>query len=150
VLLACRKEAATNEQYVAGFLSQRGCPGATPYPGVRSLVPGHYLICSRGGVQVRSFWRPPVDSAIRYTRESEYAERLRELFREAVRCRLLTDYPVITQLSGGMDSSSIVCMESVLARTGRLSRRGRARARPHSVLCPRGKEALASSLFPMG
>jgi asparagine synthase (glutamine-hydrolysing) len=59
-----------------------------------------------------------VGNTIRYQHEPDYEEQLRALFRDAVQCRLRTDSPVIAELSGGLDSSSIVCMASHLIRTG--------------------------------
>jgi len=107
-----------DEQFVAGFLLRGGSPGRTPYRGVQSVPPGCCLVASRDGIRSHRFWKPPVDSSIRYSRETEYEERLRELFRDAVRCRLLTDFPVLSELSGGLDSSSIACVASRLLRDG--------------------------------
>jgi asparagine synthase (glutamine-hydrolysing) len=107
-----------DEQYIAGFLVRAGCPGRTPYRGIGSVPPGHYLTASREGIQIRPFWRPPTGSFIRYARGSDYEERLRELLRDAVCCRLCTDFPVISELSGGLDSSSIACVESQVIRSG--------------------------------
>jgi len=42
--------------------------------------------------------------------EEEYAKAFREIFEEAVRCRLRSNFPIGFELSGGLDSSSIVCM----------------------------------------
>jgi asparagine synthase (glutamine-hydrolysing) len=107
-----------DEQYVAGFLEFGGYPGRTPYRGIHSVPPGQYLTASREGIQIRPFWWPPTGNSIRYARESDYEERLRELFYDAVRCRLCTDFPVISELSGGLDSSSVACMESHAMRSG--------------------------------
>jgi asparagine synthase (glutamine-hydrolysing) len=99
-----------DDQYVAGLLAHACYPDFTPYPGIFSLRPGHCLVRSRDGVEIRPFWRPPINCTIRYRNEADYEERLRELFRDAVRSRLRTNFPVISELSGGLDSSSIVCM----------------------------------------
>src|SRR6185503_7978002 len=47
-----------------------------------------------------------------------YEEQLRSLFREAVAVRLHTEAPVVAELSGGLDSSSVVCMANNLTRSG--------------------------------
>ena len=56
---------------------------------------------------------------IRYKDERQYDEQLRTLFRESVRSRLRTLRPVLSELSGGLDSSSIVCMANNLVANRR-------------------------------
>jgi asparagine synthase (glutamine-hydrolysing) len=53
--------------------------------------------------------------------EDEAVQRFRELFLDAVRIHMRSDVPVGTCLSGGLDSSSIVCAADVLRRRGELS-----------------------------
>jgi len=53
-----------------------------------------------------------------YKKTEEYAERFRELFIDSVRLRLRADVPVGTCLSGGLDSSSIVCVANNLLHQG--------------------------------
>ena len=40
--------------------------------------------------------------------DEDYANAFREIFDEAVKCRLRSAYPIGFELSGGLDSSSIV------------------------------------------
>ena len=56
---------------------------------------------------------------IRYRSDDEYAEHYRELLAEVVRSRLRTTRPVGSTLSGGLDSSSVVCTAQELYRAGR-------------------------------
>jgi asparagine synthase (glutamine-hydrolysing) len=105
-------------EYVASFLLFNECPNRTPYRGIHSVPPGHSVRISKRGTSVDPFWKLPIGSTIRYHSESEYEEQLRALFREAVRCRLRTTAPVLSELSGGLDSSSIVCMASHLLGSG--------------------------------
>lgn len=107
-----------DEQYVAGFLTLRGCPNRTPYKGIYSVPPGHAVCVSSEGTSVRRFWGLPVGDEVRYGSRRRYEEQLRALFREAVAVRLQTESPVLAELSGGLDSSSVVCMANQLMRGG--------------------------------
>src|SRR5205823_13114956 len=105
-------------EYVLNFLRFSGSPNRTPYRGIYSVPPGHAVHISKRGTSIEPFWKLPIGNTIRYGSESEYEEQLRMLFRDAVRCRLRTTAPVLSELSGGLDSSSIVCMASHLLRSG--------------------------------
>jgi asparagine synthase (glutamine-hydrolysing) len=64
-------------------------------------------------------WKPDLSRELRLRSDDEYAEAFRELFEEAVRCRLRSRFPVGSMLSGGLDSSSITSMAGrLLARQG--------------------------------
>jgi asparagine synthase (glutamine-hydrolysing) len=106
-----------DEQYVAGFLTFGGCPNRTPYAGIRSVPPGHAVRVTAKGMTIHPFWAAPTVDTIRYRDERRYDEQLRGLFREAVAVRLQTSAPVLAELSGGFDSSSVVCMASQLIRS---------------------------------
>ena len=99
-----------DDEFVAGYLTNSTEFWRTPYKGMHSVQPGHVLIIRDAHVQEQEFWRPDPKHEIRYKTDSEYEEQFRDLFRQAVSCRLRADGPVWAELSGGLDSSSIVCM----------------------------------------
>ena len=107
-----------DEKYVAGFLAFGGCPNRTPYKEIQSVPPGHALCVSAKGTTIQPFWALPVGDSTRYRDQHQYEDRLRALFQEAVAVRLRTDAPVLAELSGGLDSSSVVCMANQLIRRG--------------------------------
>lgn len=107
-----------DEQYVAGFLMFGGCPNRTPYKGIYSVPPGHAVCVSPKETSIQRFWAMPIGDTIRYQSEHRYEEQLRALFREAVAVRLQSESPVLAELSGGLDSSSVVCMAKDLMRAG--------------------------------
>jgi asparagine synthase (glutamine-hydrolysing) len=82
---------------------------STLYKGVRRLPAAHALAVTRGGVQETGYWSLEPVPELRLGRETDYVEGLRDVFQEAVRARLRSAFPVAATLSGGIDSSSIVC-----------------------------------------
>ena len=108
-----------DDEYVADYLSLYQKPGRTPYKGFSAVEPGHAVVVSdRGRINVRRFWTPDPEVQIRHTSDLEYEEQFRCLFREAVRCRLRADGPVWADLSGGLDSSSIVFAADQILKAG--------------------------------
>ena len=107
-----------DEQYIAGFLTFGGYPNRTPYKDIYSVPPGHAVCVSANETKIKRFWSMPIGDTIRYRNKQRYEEQLRALFREAVAVRLQTQSPVLAELSGGLDSSSVVCIAHELVRTG--------------------------------
>ena len=81
----------------------------TYYQDIERLAPGHCATVSTEGVVERQYWTLDLHREVRLSSDEEYAEAFRDLFLEAVSCRLRSAYPVGSTLSGGLDSSSIVC-----------------------------------------
>ncbi len=106
-----------DDEYVAGFLARGVEVNVTPYKNIYAVTPGHAVVVSDGRVDVQTFWQLDARTQIRYQADEEYEEHFRSLFREAVRCRLRVDGPVWATLSGGLDSSSIVCMADEILKT---------------------------------
>ena len=109
---------ALDERYIAGYLTIGGYPGRTPYAGVHAVMPGVAVRLTGDGAALSVFWRPPTSDGVRYQDEREYEEQFRALFRDAVSSRLQARGPVAAELSGGLDSSSVVCMAADLIRRG--------------------------------
>jgi len=64
----------------------------------------------------RKWWQIDLDAKQPYKTDEECADAYRDLFMDAVRLRLRADVPVGTCLSGGLDSSGIVCFADQLIR----------------------------------
>jgi asparagine synthase (glutamine-hydrolysing) len=107
-----------DEQYIGAFLLYGGCPNRTPYKGIYSVPAGHAVCVSSTGTRISRFWNLPIGDEVRYRNQHRYEEHLRALFREAVSVRLQTEAPVLAELSGGLDSSSVVSMANRLVRSG--------------------------------
>ena len=85
---------------------------------IKRLPGGHQLVARRGRCDLARYWFPPAGEIKRRSTE-EVHEDLRELFFAAVERRLDSETPIVAHLSGGMDSSSIVCVANeIYKRTG--------------------------------
>jgi len=98
------------EKYIAGWLASFPEPHLTPYSGIHSVPPSCFVRLRRGAVQVKRYWDFDPGKAIRYGSDAEYEEHFRSAFGNSVQQRLRSESPLLAELSGGMDSSSIVCM----------------------------------------
>ena len=85
-------------------------PERTVFRGVLRLLSGHTLSVSPEGLRTRRYWAPAPTAERLPTTDEGYAERFLELFRDAVRSRLRSAFPVGSELSGGLDSSFVSCV----------------------------------------
>ena len=104
-----------DERAVASFAAFGTMPDlpATFFADVQRLAPAHLARWESSHLRMRRYWNPsqiavPADPAAA-------AEGLRDLLCDSVRLRLRSDVPVGTSLSGGVDSSAIVAISSLLA-----------------------------------
>ncbi|NUK28704.1 asparagine synthase (glutamine-hydrolyzing) [Parageobacillus sp. VR-IP] len=93
-------------------------PGHGVFCGIKELRPAHALTFSREGVRVWRYWN--VQSDVHRDSLEETVEKLRFLLTDAVTRQLVSDVPVCTFLSGGIDSSSITAIAAtVFAKEGK-------------------------------
>jgi asparagine synthase (glutamine-hydrolysing) len=97
--------------------------GSTFYSGIRSLPPAHLLVVDAGGLRLTKYWEL-TPRELRYRRNEEYEEHFRAVFSEAVGARLRSAGPVGAMLSGGLDSSSVVCVAQELFQEGKARDQG--------------------------
>jgi asparagine synthase (glutamine-hydrolysing) len=96
------------EPMAAAYLSgPYGKPEWTLYRHIAALPPSHALEANASGVRIWKYWDVDPAVRIRHRKPCDYAEQFREIFKEAVHCRLRSLQPVGLLLSGGMDSGSI-------------------------------------------
>lgn len=103
-----------DEEYIAGWLGMFPASYRTPYRNILSVPPSSYVHIRDRKIAIHEFWNFDPKKRLRYRNDAEYEEHFRTLFREAVRRRLRSDTPTLAELSGGMDSSSIVCMADTI------------------------------------
>jgi len=106
---------APNDQAIYRYLASGRTPpaqsGQTFFQQVQSLPPGHWLKIQPGTSHLQEYWSLPreVDQS-RNGDTKETVKQYQELFFDSIRLHLRSDVAVGTCLSGGLDSSSIVCV----------------------------------------
>jgi len=91
--------------------------GKTLFSGIQELEPGHTLSVKPNGdslkFQIRKYWDVEYDIDDKHD-EDYFVDFLSYLIDDAVRIQLRSDVPIGAHLSGGLDSSAIVCIASSL------------------------------------
>jgi len=102
---------APNDQRVYDYLvaGLHDHDDETFFEGIRQLPAATYAVIDDGGFRRRRYWEPRLS-----TDGNADPEAFRSLWKKAIERRLVADVPVGTCLSGGLDSSSIVCLMSEL------------------------------------
>lgn len=105
---------ALDEDYLWDFICSNATvgsfdAGATPFAGIRRLPAGHLMTVSARRTHVERWWRPWEQPALRLD-DDEAVELFRTTFEKVIVAHLRAVGPVAATLSGGLDSSSIVCM----------------------------------------
>jgi asparagine synthase (glutamine-hydrolysing) len=114
-----------DEQTLREFLST-GIVDSTErtfFAGVRRVLPAHNLEIDLDRPQETRgsrYWSYPPQNGRISTKDA--AEQLRALLADSVRLHARSDVPVGTCLSGGLDSSSIVCLAEELRAAGQIPR----------------------------
>jgi asparagine synthase (glutamine-hydrolysing) len=83
----------------------------TFYSGVQHLMPGHWLqVNASTGLACtpKRWWHPQIDERAGW-RFEDAVEQVREQFLKNIRLHLRSDVPLGAALSGGIDSSAVVC-----------------------------------------
>jgi asparagine synthase (glutamine-hydrolysing) len=114
-----------NEGMVGEFLSVRITNREeTLYNAIYRLPPAHFLIVGPQKFRKQRYWDIDLRKQLPSGKQEEYSDEFFEIFREAVRCRMRSVGPVGAELSGGLDSSSVVGMAQYLIREGSVPARG--------------------------
>ena len=94
----------------AGVIHNSTSPSETFFNGITKLEAGHFLTLDRNGtLNQKRYWDINYNYSIAIT-ESDASEQFRSLMLQSVMRRLRADVPVGSSLSGGLDSSLIVCL----------------------------------------
>lgn len=116
--------AEANPDGLLDYLTFQFCLGEkTMFKGVRKLEPGHHLTVhlqdGRISLATSQYWdvRYEIDD---FHDEAWFVDRLTGLIEDAIRLHLRSDVPLGAHLSGGLDSSVVVCLAADALKGERL------------------------------
>lgn len=79
--------------------------GSAVFKDIQELPPAAYLKFRQGNYEIKEYWR--LEAAEHTENESDTIEHTHDLVTDAIRRQLISDVPLCTFLSGGLDSSII-------------------------------------------
>ena len=94
--------------------------GATFFREVRAVLPGCCVKITRSRETIARYWDFDPEVRLRYRSYSDYVEHFRTLFTRAVQVRLRSAHPVAVAVSGGLDSSVVLCLAADQRRGGQV------------------------------
>ncbi len=101
-----------NEQALSEFLSLEYVPAPhTMFKNIYKLKPGHYLTLKEKKLTITQYWDISNKENTRYN-EQDWVDTTKELLKDAVEKRMISDVPLGAFLSGGIDSSTVVAIMS--------------------------------------
>jgi asparagine synthase (glutamine-hydrolysing) len=112
VLAGSGGERSVDESYLAGWLHGLPPRDRSIWAGIERLAPGHRRIVGRDSDVTERYWSPSLEPLVQPLEAT--IEQLRACFDEAVRCRLRTRDGVASDLSGGLDSSTVTATAAQL------------------------------------
>ena len=110
--------ARPNDDMLACYLlgSRPEDTSMTCFQNIASLQPAHFASITLEGCTIRRYWdfaitEPPCRSF------PDYVDAFRYYLTQAIRRRMRSTHPVAVSVSGGLDSSSILCVAETLRRS---------------------------------
>ena len=89
-------------------LSPARTQGVGVFNGVQELRPARYMIIERGGMRIKKYWS--LKSHEHTDNYEDTIDNVRSLVYDTVKRQLISDVPIATFLSGGLDSSIITAI----------------------------------------
>jgi asparagine synthase (glutamine-hydrolysing) len=90
----------------------------TVYEDIFRLPPAHWAtVAAQAEFTPRCYWSLDSQATLPPATDADYAVAFRNIFFEAVRCRLRSAFPIGSHLSGGLDSSTITCVAHEILRS---------------------------------
>ncbi|WP_020532814.1 asparagine synthase (glutamine-hydrolyzing) [Flexithrix dorotheae] len=106
-----------NKQAIGDFLHLGYIPGNhSIYEKINKFPAGHFAIIESGDIKLLPFWEPDTKIANKVFSEEDKAKKnLKSILESAVEKRMVSDVPLGTFLSGGIDSSTVTAIAQNLS-----------------------------------
>jgi len=114
-LFARHRTRKLSRAYIAAYLLGQPFGSLTPFEDISTVSPGTYIVIRSNTTIQKRHWHNP-HAPLDYRSDKEYEEHFLALFQQSVARRTGEGAPILAQLSGGMDSSSIVCVSDQLRK----------------------------------
>lgn len=87
-------------------------PGLTPFKNINEIKPAHFLVYNNSGIHFERYWK--LESKEHKESLGKTCEKIKYLLEDSISKQLISDDPICTMLSGGLDSSIITAYASNL------------------------------------
>ena len=85
-------------------------PGTSVFKNINELKPAHFMVFNKSGIHTKMYWK--LESKEHKDSFGKTCERIKELLEDSISKQLVSDVPICTMLSGGLDSSIITAYAS--------------------------------------
>lgn len=82
---------------------------STFYKNILRLPPAHSITVSSKILEIKKYWQFQFGEGLSFSSDSDYSDAFKEIFTNAVQCRISSPKTAIS-LSGGLDSTSVACV----------------------------------------
>lgn len=82
----------------------------TFYKNIFRLPAAELALVTSKKFEKKKFWKLDPHLKIKLSKKEDYYKKFREIFAEAIECRLRSNFPIGFDLSGGIDSTSVIGM----------------------------------------
>lgn len=95
--------------------------GSGVFKRIFEVLPGHYLLCSENGIRQECYWK--LESHPHEDSYEDTIEKVSFLLEDSIRRQMVSDVPICTFLSGGIDSSlvSSICARELKKKNRQLT-----------------------------
>ena len=84
--------------------------GFTPFKNIYEIKPAHFLVYNKSGIHIEKYWE--LKSKEHKDSFGTTCEKIKYLLDDSISKQLVSDVPICTMLSGGLDSSIITAYAS--------------------------------------